>query len=205
MADAPEPTAGDTHVSESYLGRREGMLSLLTVIALGALVFSFAGFVRSGSVGKGPANALPAALGTDGKAVYGGKCASCHGASGGGGVGPKLAAGAVITTFPDPVDQVRWVLLGSAQGAAIYEKAGKKAVGGMPTFAGTISITEVVEAVLYERQNISGHPIAEDAEKWAGLRVLADEFKDKGVTAADIDAILKRIADEAKVIVPAAS
>jgi mono/diheme cytochrome c family protein len=181
------------------------MLSLLTVIALGALIFSFAGFVRAGSVGKGPANALPAALGTDGKTVYAGKCASCHGASGGGGVGPKLAAGAVVATYPDPVDQVRWVLLGSAQGAALYEKAGKTSVGGMPTFAGTISITEVVEAVLYERQNIGGHPIANDAEKWAGLRALADEFKDKGVTAADIDAILKRIADEAKVTIPAGS
>lgn len=205
MADAPEPTDGGTHVSESYLGRREGMLSLLTVIALGALVFSFAGFVRAGSVGKGPANALPAALGTDGKTVYSSKCASCHGASGGGGVGPKLAAGAVITTFADPVDQVRWVMLGSAQGAAVYEKAGKKPVGGMPTFAGTISITEVVEAVLYERQNISGHPIADDAAKWAGLRELAGEFQDKGVTAADIEAILKRIADEAKITIPAAS
>jgi mono/diheme cytochrome c family protein len=205
MVGHQDSAAAEGSSSETYLGRHEGLLSALTVVALAALVFSFVGFVRAGSAGKGPANALPAALGADGKAVYSSKCASCHGPSGGGGVGPKLSAGAVVTTFTNPVDHVRWVMLGSTNGAAVYEKAGKKPVGGMPTFGGTITITEVVEAVLYERQNLSGHPIADDAAKWAELRSLATEFADKGVTEADIEAILTRIATEAKVTIPSKS
>lgn len=196
MIERHESPSGGLDKSERYLARRENVLSMIALLSLCGLVFSYVAFVRAGSAGKGAANALPAALGTESKAVYQAKCSSCHGTSGGGGVGPKLAGGAVIATFADPVEQVRWVLLGSGEGQKVYERAGKTPKGGMPTFKGTISLTEVVQAVLFERQNLSGQPIATDAEKWAGLRALTEEFADAGVTKDEVDKILARIATD---------
>ena len=40
-------------------------------------------------------------------------CSACHGADGGGGVGPAFADGAVIETFATYEDHVEWVTLGS--------------------------------------------------------------------------------------------
>src|SRR5687767_8868217 len=47
-------------------------------------------------------------------ALYASSCASCHGAAGGGGVGPKLSGGDVAKTFPDIADHVAWIKGGSA-------------------------------------------------------------------------------------------
>ena len=53
---------------------------------------------------------------------------------GGGGVGPQLNAGAVVAAFPDPAEQIRWVMLGTAgykqEGTATYG-ADKKVVGSL--------------------------------------------------------------------------
>lgn len=206
MVDASDGSLAKSQRVETYLGQREGLLTLITAVTLAALVFSYVGFVRAGSAGQGPANALPAALGADGRAVFvdTGKCASCHGATGGGGVGPKLSGGAVVATFENPVDQVRWVMLGSTDGASVYQSVGKTPKGGMPGFADSLTLTQVVEVVLYERQNIAGQPLATDATLWADLRELSTEFAGKGVTDAEIEAILTRIATEGGVTIPPA-
>ena len=44
-----------------------------------------------------------------GAALFAANCASCHGADGGGGVGPQLAGGAVVEQFPSVDDQITFV------------------------------------------------------------------------------------------------
>lgn len=181
--------------TERYLGDREGRLLVLSVLAMASLIFAFVGFVNAKpAVGAGAATIDPV-LSEAGRQVYTGavNCASCHGAKGGGGVGPKLSGGAVTATFPDPLDQVRWVLLGSEGGGALYAKAGKTPKGGMPAFQGKLSLTEVVHVVLYERQTLGGTPLADDAAAWQGLATLLGEFPDAGFSQADVDAVLAEI------------
>ena len=54
-----------------------------------------------------------------GAEVYG-SCASCHGATGGGGVGYPFTNGEVLATFPHIEDQLRFVYYGTAN----YNMAG---------------------------------------------------------------------------------
>ena len=71
----------------------DGWLSAFSLVAVAALVFSFVSFQRAGSQGGGNNGHLPAPVEAAGKAVFStapGACGSCHGATGGGGVGPKL-------------------------------------------------------------------------------------------------------------------
>lgn len=87
--------------------------------------------------------------------IYGVSCAGCHGGGGGGGSGPALAGGAVVETFPAPVDQVTWVSLGSSgysdAGFSTYGAQDKPIAGGMPGQVGQLEAAEVMEVVLHER------------------------------------------------------
>ncbi|MEZ5234344.1 MAG: c-type cytochrome [Acidimicrobiales bacterium] len=191
-AAVPPAPLGPT---ERYLNDREGRLLLLSVLAMASLIFAFVGYVNAKpAVGAGGATIDPA-LSDAGRAVYNGavNCGSCHGSRGGGGVGPKLSDGAVTATFPDPLDQVRWVLLGSTGGADLYTAAGKTPKGGMPAFEGKLTLTEVVHLVLYERQTLGGTPLADDAAAWQDLSVLLDEFPGAGFSAAEVEAVLAEI------------
>lgn len=76
------------------------------------------------------------ALGRD---VYGARCANCHGSSGGGGTGPRLA-GSVVETYPDPADQAEII------------RAGRNR---MPAFGGTLS-EEMIEAVVRYTREVLG-------------------------------------------------
>jgi mono/diheme cytochrome c family protein len=91
----------------------------------------------------------PIALGEE---LYRG-CASCHGATGGGGVGPALTT--VRETWPDYRDHMMWVRLGSA-GWPIdtYGAQAKPKVGGMPQH--DFSDAELAQVVLYERATFGG-------------------------------------------------
>lgn len=96
--------------------------------------------------------------------VYAANCASCHGAAGGGGVGPAFTNGAVISTFAQPESMVAWV----GQGSSIFREAGRttygdteKPIGGnngslMPAFAERLTARELIAAVFYERINHGG-------------------------------------------------
>ena len=88
-----------------------------------------------------PPAAAPAADGAepaarDGVTVYADECAACHGADGGGGVGPALSGGAVVAAFPDPADQTTVVVEGQ---------------GGMPSFGDRLSEAEIAAVVEYTR------------------------------------------------------
>jgi len=108
----------------------------------------------------------------EGGEVYAEKCASCHGPTGGGGVGPAFSGGAIIDTFANFEDQVAWVVHGT-QG---YIDDGREtygdnnlALGGsganMPAFGEELHADELVYAVFYERIELGGFeeelPLAE--------------------------------------------
>jgi mono/diheme cytochrome c family protein len=97
----------------------------------------------------------------DGSAIFANNCAACHGASGQGGVGPKLADGEVKLTFPDEADHLDWIKTGSAShkgqpyGAA--DRPGGQHVansGGMPAFSPKLSDEEIQAVADYEREGL---------------------------------------------------
>jgi len=103
----------------------------------------------------------------DGSVLYGNNCASCHGATGGGGVGPKLAAGEAVLTFPEAKngleDQISWVTLGSAASVGKGNPYGDPdrpggqhiaTSGAMPGFGGRLSPAEIEAIVTYEREGL---------------------------------------------------
>jgi mono/diheme cytochrome c family protein len=69
-----------------------------------------------------------------GAALYANNCARCHGAEGGGGVGPSLAN--IAATFPDIDDQITFVSNGG---------------GGMPRFGDLLTEADIREVVTYTR------------------------------------------------------
>jgi mono/diheme cytochrome c family protein len=86
-------------------------------------------------------------------------CQSCHGATGGGGVGPAFEGGAVGKTFPNFKDQIRWVSLGSAGWPGdTYGAQAKPKKGGMPAWAAQLTPLQIAEVVRYEREVLAGLP-----------------------------------------------
>lgn len=79
---------------------------------------------------------VAAAGGVDGAAIFGQRCAGCHGGDGSGGIGPRLAAGRVLAVFPDPQEQIAVVADGR---------------GGMPAFAERLTAEEIAAVVEYTR------------------------------------------------------
>jgi mono/diheme cytochrome c family protein len=75
----------------------------------------------------------------DGAAIYASNCAGCHGASGGGAVGPALGGGAVVESLPDEADQVQVITDGR---------------GGMPSFDGRLSEAEIQAVTSYTRNDL---------------------------------------------------
>jgi mono/diheme cytochrome c family protein len=87
-----------------------------------------------------------------------GNCASCHGADGGGGVGPALSG--VLTTFGACADHEEWVTLGSQgtknAGHDTYGDSGKTINGGMPTFGDKLTDEQLKSVVSFERVRFGG-------------------------------------------------
>ncbi|MFM7615896.1 MAG: c-type cytochrome [Actinomycetes bacterium] len=71
----------------------------------------------------------------DGATLYANNCARCHGAEGGGGVGPSLVD--VAATFRDIDDQITFVSNGG---------------GGMPRFGDLLSDADIREVVTHTRE-----------------------------------------------------
>jgi mono/diheme cytochrome c family protein len=82
-----------------------------------------------------------AAGGIDAAALYGQRCAGCHGGDGSGGIGPRLAGGRVVSRFPDPAAQLAVIRDGR---------------GGMPAFGDRFSDPELRAIVDYTRTVLAG-------------------------------------------------
>ncbi|MEO7555258.1 MAG: hypothetical protein ABIV94_01470, partial [Acidimicrobiales bacterium] len=74
---------------------------------------------------------------------------------------PSFQAGAVVKTFPDYKDQIRWVHLGSANWPDPTYGAENKPIGagGMPAFGqksgGAFTDLEIAKIVRYEREGLA--------------------------------------------------
>ncbi|MGI9599452.1 MAG: c-type cytochrome [Acidimicrobiales bacterium] len=72
-----------------------------------------------------------------GRDVYARNCASCHGASGGGGVGNKLSNGASVEAYPNIKDQIDLIANGK---------------GTMPAYVGRLSGEQMQAVARYTRE-----------------------------------------------------
>ena len=158
--------------------------SVLAILPLWALVYALT---------LDPAT--PKTLGpvAEGTVVFS-KCASCHGAAGGGNNGPAFTNGAVIRTFPKPADHVRWVILGTSgfidKKIPTYGAENKpvEASKNMPAWGVALTPTELLSVVRYEREKFGGEKYnAEDWEKGV-VDMLKSEFPDK---AAAYETVIK--------------
>ncbi len=116
-------------------------------------------FVYVGTL-EAPSGAVAGPL-AEGAEIYEVQCAACHGAGGGGGVGPALTNGEVINTFSAWQDQVDWIVNGSPAAGTPYgdtdrEGGQRIAAGGMPAFGESLSASEILAVVLYERVQHGG-------------------------------------------------
>jgi hypothetical protein len=105
----------------------------------------------------------------EGKTVFA-TCSSCHGSTGGGGVGRQLSNGEVLKTFPKFEDQASLVYTGSAPySGKVYgdpNRPGGPHQGGsfngsfMPQqgakFGGALTDAEIIAVVCHERFTIGG-------------------------------------------------
>jgi mono/diheme cytochrome c family protein len=103
-----------------------------------------------------------------GATIFAASCAGCHGSTGGGGVGRPMTDSALIKTFPDIVGQLQFVWTGSdGAGPAGTVYGDPKREGGphsvqsfngnkMPNFDGTLTQTQLLEVIRYERETLSG-------------------------------------------------
>lgn len=139
-----------------------------------------------------PKKAGPLTLGGQ---VYAANCAGCHGAAGAGsGAFPALNDGVLPRDFPDPGDQVRWVLLGSQgyrdEGKTTYSASNKPIKGGMPAFE-SLEPAELLDAIRYEREKLSGEEF--DATLWeeAVTKLEGDANPKVAEKAAEFAAVLE--------------
>jgi len=102
-------------------------------VGVGVTVLAF------GLVDGGPGVASAQSVDDLGQQVYEANCAACHGATGGGGVGPALNNGVLVQKYPDPADHRTIVADGRA---------------AMPSFAGVLSSEQINAVVEYERSGL---------------------------------------------------
>lgn len=158
----PAPATPEPHYVQSARKRNKiPMWALPLVAGLPIWAISFAGTMQ-----QAPVEDL---LFIDAAEAYVG-CASCHGASGGGGVGYQLSDGSVLETFPQPIDQMVHVARGSsAIGGEAYgaTRADGQRVAGelgvMPAHVGTYSLLELELVVFHERAILSDEDTTSDA------------------------------------------
>lgn len=104
------------------------------------LLATLLGTVILGAACSTPAPEVPAGADPaleEGRTIWIGSCASCHGSTGGGGRGPALDNGRVLERFPDVEDQIALVANGK---------------GAMPSFGGRLSEAEIEAVVRYTRE-----------------------------------------------------
>ena len=109
-----------------------------------------------------------------------GSCAACHGAAGGGGVGYPFSGGAVLDTFPNIEDQLRYVYWGTGEynlaGVEIYGNPDREGgphltngLGVMPqqgeAAGGGLTDYEILGVVCHERYTLGGADPT--SEEWA--------------------------------------
>ena len=148
VATEPEPAQVDT-------GPRSGipwwMMPVLLILPFWAMVYMGAFAEPSAEGGPRTGPQIYASAG----------CGSCHGPTGGGGVGPKLSGGETKLTFPNVEDMVKWIAEGSAPSRGRpygdpNRPGGQRpaASGGMPAFGTQLTPEEIVTVTEYVREQL---------------------------------------------------
>jgi mono/diheme cytochrome c family protein len=151
--EVAKPAPVPPYVEAAQRRKRVPLWALPVLAALPVWAFVYAATLEPPSLGE----ADPLSYGEQ---VYASNCATCHGATGGGGVGPALNGGAVTDNFADPADQLEWIQLGSAgfqaDGRTTYGDNATPIAGGMPGWEGVLTPEEIAAVVYYERTGLSG-------------------------------------------------
>jgi cytochrome c oxidase subunit 2 len=111
------------------------LLGLALTFGIGASILAI-GLTESSSASAGGADGV--AL-LEGQRTYVARCASCHGANGGGNIGPALGNGVVVENYPDIASQIRVISEGR---------------GVMPAFANVLTPDEIEAVASYEREQL---------------------------------------------------
>lgn len=142
----------------------------------------------------------------EGGKVYAEHCASCHGATGGGAVGPAFTNGAVVAQFSLATDQVEWITKGTdgflAEDRDSYGSNGDVDPSQqMPGFADKLTTEELFLVTYYERVELGGHEdgLAEAEAVYDAFEhdeIELDEELDLTITAADLDNAISSVVEE---------
>src|SRR5689334_20706333 len=116
------------------LQRLVRVVQIITAVATAAFVILL--FTNEPSK---PAAVPKAGTANTGAAIFATRCATCHGADGGGGFGPALRGGVVVSDFPNAHDQEAVVANGR---------------GSMPSFAGSLTPQQIAAVVAYTRTGL---------------------------------------------------
>jgi mono/diheme cytochrome c family protein len=148
----PPPPKPDPPYIQAYKSRQRIPFWAMPALALLPLW----AFIYANTLEKPPkATAGPLA---EGAKIYQ-NCASCHGGSGEGGIGPPFQNAVLAKDWPNFKDQIRWVSLGSAGWPGdTYGATNKPKKGGMPPWAAQLTPLQIAEVVRYEREVLSGLP-----------------------------------------------
>ena len=107
------------------------------VLAAGLMLVAGVTFVAACSSGSSsPAAPAGDAVLVEGQKAYSQNCASCHGAAGGGGYGPKLA-GVVTVKYSNIDDQIALIVNGK---------------GAMPSFSKNLTTEQITAVSRYTRE-----------------------------------------------------
>ena len=113
------------------------LVNLVEIVALvAALAFVLLLFVNEPDGSGGGGSAAP----SSGAEIYSSNCATCHGATGQGSVGPRLAD-VSVGRYPEAADEIAVVASGR---------------NGMPSFSGRLSADQIREVVEYTRSDLGG-------------------------------------------------
>ncbi|HEX3623297.1 MAG TPA: cytochrome c [Acidimicrobiales bacterium] len=154
-AAAGAPLPASLPVAHVESGPRTGIPVWMMPVLL---ILPFWGIIYMGAFAKPKAAAGPL---TGAQIYVKAGCSGCHGPTGGGGVGPKLAGGEAKLTFPNEADHIAWVETGSAPSKGmLYGDPARPggqhgpASGGMPAFKGQLTPEEIQAVVTYEREKL---------------------------------------------------
>lgn len=153
---APEPPARVAPYVQKYEARKKMPFWIIPVL----LTLPVWGAMYLGTLERVP-QGLTGLLGEGEELYVETGCSGCHGAEGGGGIGPALSDGEVHMTFTSIEDQVVWIAQGSAIVGTgnLYSSADSprpRAVAGqMPGFgaesASPLDMEQLLAVTLYER------------------------------------------------------
>lgn len=154
--EAPPPPPPPPYVQAFQARKRIPFWAMPVVFLLPVWAVLYAGTLSEANTGE--LSQLE-----EGGEIYAQFCATCHGGGGGGGVGPALAGGAVLETFPDIESHLAWVYGGSESAEnGVYGATAKPSKGGMPAFGGNLTAEQILAVVRYEREVLSGEEVPED-------------------------------------------